>query len=114
MIRIKRGITVRKKHKKLLKQVRGYKGSRSRRVKTAREALMKSLVYAYRDRRVKKREQRKLWILKINARLKQEGLTYSKFIKALKDNKIELDRKVLTQLASNEPQVFKKIVEKVK
>ncbi len=114
MTRVKRGKTTRKKHKKLLKAAKGQRGARSRRVKVAREALTKSLAYAYRDRRTKKREKRKLWITQINAAVRSQGLTYNQFIKKLKDNKIELNRKILADLAQSNPEVFKKIVEKIK
>lgn len=114
MVRVKRGLMVRKRHKKLLKQVKGFRGVRKHRVKLAKEALFKAGTYAYRDRRVKKREFRKLWIIRINAALKEYGLKYSQFINGLKKAKIELDRKILADLAANEPEEFKKIVEKVK
>jgi large subunit ribosomal protein L20 len=105
---------VKKRHKKLLKQVKGFRGTRKHRVKLAREALFKAGTYAYRDRRVKKREFRRLWIVRINAALKEYGMKYSQFINGLKKAKIELDRKILADLAANEPEEFKKIVEKVK
>jgi large subunit ribosomal protein L20 len=114
MTRVKRGLMVKKRHKKLLKQVKGFRGARKHRVKLAKEALFKAGTYAYRDRRVKKREFRKLWIIQINAALKEYGLRYSQFINGLKKAKVELDRKILADLAANEPEEFKKIVEKVK
>lgn len=114
MTRVKRGLMVKKRHKKLLKQVKGFRGTRKHRVKLAREALFKAGTYAYRDRRVKKREFRRLWIVRINAALKEYGMKYSQFINGLKKAKIELDRKILADLAANEPEEFKKIVEKVK
>lgn len=114
MTRVKRGVMVKKRHKKLLKQVKGFRGTRKHRVKLAKEALFKAGTYAYRDRRAKKREFRRLWILRINAALKEYGLRYSQFINGLKKAKIELDRKILADLAVNKPEEFKKIVEKVK
>ena len=114
MVRIKRGKITRKKHKKILKAAKGYKGARSRRVRVAKEAVMKALSYAYRDRRRKKRDFRRLWIVRLNAAVREYGLSYSKFKKRLKESKIEIDRKILADLAINEPEVFEKIVEKVK
>lgn len=114
MTRVKRGLMVKKKHKKLLKQVKGFRGSRKHRIKLAKEAILKAGVYAYRDRRVKKREFRRLWIVQINAGLKEYGIKYSQFIQGLERAKIELDRKILADLAKNNPNEFKKIVEKVK
>jgi len=114
MTRVKRGVTVTKKHKKLKKSIKGYRGARSRRIKAGREALLKALAYSYRDRRTKKREFRKLWITRINAALKDKNLNYSQFIKALKEKNIELDRKILADLALNEPEIFQKVIEKVK
>jgi len=113
MARVKRGLMVRKKHKKLLKQVKGFRGARKHRIKLAKEALFKAGTYAYRDRRTKKRHFRQLWITQINAALKEYGLRYSQFIQGLKKAKIELDRKILAGLAKDEPEEFKKIVEKV-
>lgn len=113
MVRVKRGIMVRKRHKKLLEQTKGYRHGRKNLVKRAREAMLKAGTYAYRDRRVKKREFRRLWIIKINAAVRPYGLSYSQFIKGLNDAKIPLDRKILADLAENHPEEFKKIVEKV-
>ena len=110
MPRIKRGKTVRRKHKKIKAQVKGYIRSRRASVKRAKEAIYKAGRYSYRDRRTKKREARRRWIVKINAGLSASGLRYSEFIKKLKDNKIELDRKILSDLAENEPKVFEEIV----
>lgn len=110
MVRIKRGSTVRKKHKKIFKQTKGMKGIRRSSVKKAKEAVLKSLSYAYRDRRTKKRETRKLWIIRLNNALREEGISYSVFINMLKLKKIELDRKILSEIAVKEPEVFKKIV----
>ncbi len=114
MARVKRGTTVKKRHKKILEKTRGFRHGRKNLIKRAKEALLKSGVYAYRDRRAKKRAFRRLWIVKINAALREEGLTYSKFIDGLNKSKIDLDRKVLADLAQNHPHAFKKIGEKVK
>ena len=114
MARIKRGVQTRKKHKKILKQAKGYRGARSRTFKVAKQAVMKSGQYAYRDRRQKKRIFRSLWIIRINAAAKENGLTYSKLIAGLKKAKIELDRKTLADLAVNDKEAFSLIVEEAK
>jgi len=114
MVRIKRGKIKRKRRKRLLKQTKGFRWGRKSKYRLAKEALMKALGYAYRDRRVKKREFRKLWQIQINAACRQFGLSFSKFINLLKKNKIELDRKILAQMAREKPEIFKKIVEEVK
>jgi large subunit ribosomal protein L20 len=114
MPRVKRGKTHLKKRKKLLRQVKGYMWGRKSKIKLARVAALKAGVYAYRDRRVKKREARKLWQIQINAASRLHGLNYSKFIHGLKTAKIELDRKILADLAQNHPVVFAKIVEQAK
>jgi len=114
MSRVKRGVMVKKRHKKLLKLTKGYRHTRKNLVKVAKQATFKAGTQAYRDRRNKKREFRRLWIVKVNAAVRAEGLTYSKFIKGLKDKKIDLDRKILADLAVNNPEELKKIIEKVK
>lgn len=114
MTRIKRGKSKLKKRKKLLKQTKGFKWDRKSKARAAKDALRHALTYQYRDRRRKKRDFRRLWQIKINAAVREEGLSYSKFIHLLKENKIELDRKILADLAEHEPGVFKKIVEKAK
>ncbi len=114
MPRVKRGTTVKKKHKKIKREVRGYLKTRRASVKKAKEALIKAGQHAYRDRKRKKREMRKLWIIRLNAALREHGLTYSKFINLLKKNNIELDRKILSQMAEKEPEIFEKIVKEVK
>lgn len=114
MTRVKRGTTRAKKRKKLLRQTKGYRWGRKNLVKLAKVAVLKAGVYAYRDRRRKKREMRRLWQIKINAACRALGLTYSKFIHQLKKAKIELDRKILAQLAEFYPEIFKKIVEEIK
>jgi len=114
MARVKRGVLKRKRKKKLIRQAKGYKWGRKSKYRAAKDALKHAWTYAYRDRRAKKREFRQLWQIQINAACRQEGMSYSRFINALKKNKIELDRKILADLAKDYPEVFKKIVEKVK
>jgi len=113
MARVKRGVQSKKRHKKILKQAKGYRGARSRTYKVAKQAVMRAGQYAYRDRRQKKRVFRSLWIQRINAGVRAEGITYSKFINGLNKSGIKLDRKVLADIAYNNPEVFKSIVKKV-
>ena len=113
MSRTKRGVVSRAKHKKVLKAVKGQYGRRKNTIRIARQAMEKAMQYAYRDRKAKKREFRSLWIQRINAGVRAEGLTYSKFINGLAKSKIKLDRKVLSELAYNNPEVFKSVVKKV-
>ena len=113
MARVKRGVTSRAKHKKVFKAVKGQWGRRKNTIRVARQAMEKAMQYAYRDRKAKKREFRSLWIQRINAGVRNEGLTYSKFINGLIKSKIKLDRKVLAELAYNNPEAFKSIVKKV-
>ena len=113
MSRVKRGVTSKAKHKKVFKFVKGQCGRRKNAIRIARQAMEKALQYAYRDRRAKKREFRSLWIQRINAGVRSEGMTYSKFINGLNKSKIKLDRKVLADLAYNNPEAFKTIVKKV-
>ena len=113
MARVKRGTTTHARHKKVLKQSKGFYGRTSTTYRAARERLEKSLQYAYRDRRVKKREFRGLWIQRINAAAREHGLTYSRFINGLKKAGIEMDRKVLAAIAYDDPATFKAIVDKV-
>ena len=114
MPRVKRGITHVKKRRTLLKQAKGFRWGRKNLIKQAKTAVIKAGAYAYRDRRAKKRTARALWNIKINAGVREHGLSYSTFINALKKKKIELDRKILADLAENEPDILKKIVENVK
>ena len=114
MVRVKRGKIAHKRRKHLLKYAKGFRWGRKAKYRAAKEALYHAWEYAYRDRRVKKRDFRKLWQIQINAACRQFGISYSKFIAGLKKNKIELDRKILSQLAQNHPQIFAKIIEKVK
>lgn len=111
MSKIKHSVATRKRKKKLLKKTKGFWGDRSKQFQQARRALMHALVYAYRDRRVKKREFRSLWIARINAACRGEGITYSVFMNGLKKSKVGLDRKVLADLAVNDSMAFKKLVE---
>ena len=112
MTRIKGGPRAHRKHKKVLSATKGYRGTRRKLFKRAQEAYLHAGQHAYVGRRLRRRDIRRLWIIRINAILKENGLTYSKFISLLKDAKIELDRKVLAQLAIEDPDVFKKIIEK--
>jgi len=112
MARVKRGVTSHAKHKKILKAVKGQWGRRKNTIRVARQAMEKAMQYAYRDRRAKKREFRSLWIQRINAGVRAEGLTYSKFINGLNKSGIKLDRKVLAEIAYENPEAFKTIVKK--
>ncbi len=114
MARVKRGVTKHARHKKVLKLAKGYVGRSSTAYRPALERVEKALQYAYRDRRNKKREFRGLWIQRINAAVREHGLTYSKFIAGLKAAGVEMDRKVLAALAYDEPAGFAAIVEKAK
>ncbi len=112
MARVKRGVTSHAKHKKVLKAVKGQWGRRKNTIRVARQAMEKAMQYAYRDRRVKKREFRSLWIQRINAGVRAEGLTYSKFVNGLNKSGIKLDRKILAEIAYDNPEAFKTIVKK--
>jgi large subunit ribosomal protein L20 len=114
MARIKRGVTARKKRRKILKMAKGFFGARSRLLRTATEAVNKALTNAYRDRRARKRDFRKLWIARINAAARLNNITYSRLIDGMKKANIELDRKILAELAVNDPQGFAKVVALVK
>lgn len=114
MPRVKRGTTVKAKHKKLLSNTKGFRHGRKNLVRMARQADLKAGLYAYRDRRNKKRDFRRLWIIQINAACKLNDIKYGIFINGLKTHKIELDRKVLSQIAQENPEEFKKLVEKVR
>ena len=113
MARVKRGVTSKAKHKKVLKAVKGQWGRRKNTIRVAKQAMEKAMQYAYRDRKTKKREFRSLWIQRINAGVRAEGLTYAKFINGLSKSKIKLGRKVLAELAYNNPEAFKSVVKKV-
>jgi large subunit ribosomal protein L20 len=112
MARVKRGVTTHARHKKVLKQAKGYRGRNKNVFRAAIERVEKGLQYAYRDRRVRKRTFRALWIQRINAGAREHGLTYSQFMNGIKLAGIEIDRKVLSDLAVREPDAFKSIVEK--
>ena len=112
MARVKRGVTSHAKHKKVLKAVKGQWGRRKNTIRVARQAMEKALQYAYRDRRTKKRNFRSLWIQRINAGVRSEGLTYSKFINGLSKSGIKIDRKILAEIAYDNPEAFKTIVKK--
>ena len=112
MARVKRGVTSHAKHKKVLKAVKGQWGRRKNTIRVARQAMEKAMQYAYRDRRTKKREFRSLWIQRLNAGVRAEGLTYSKFINGLNKSGIKLDRKVLAEIAYDNPEAFKTIIKK--
>ena len=114
MPRIKRGVTTRAKHKRILDQAKGYRGRRKNTIRIARQAVEKAGQYAYRDRKVKKRSFRALWIQRINAAVRAEGLTYSQFMRGVKLAGIELDRKVMADLAMNEEAAFKTIIAQAK
>ena len=112
MARVKRGVTSKAKHKKVLKAVKGQWGRRKNTIRVAKQAMEKAMQYAYRDRRAKKREFRSLWIQRLNAGVRAEGLTYSRFINGLNKSGIKLDRKVLAEIAYDNPEAFKTIVKK--
>jgi large subunit ribosomal protein L20 len=112
MARVKRGVTSRKRHKKVLKAAKGYYGARSRTIKVARQAVIKAGQYAYRDRKQHKREIRSLWIVRINAAARAYGLSYSRLIAGLKKAEIALDRKSLAELAIFDQATFNKVAEK--
>ena len=112
MARVKRGVTSKAKHKKVLKSVKGQWGRRKNTIRVAKQAMEKAMQYAYRDRRNKKRDFKSLWIQRINAGVRAEGLTYSKFINGLSKSGIKLDRKILAEIAYDNPEAFKTIVKK--
>ena len=114
MARVKRGVTTHAKHKKILEQAKGYYGRRKNTIRVARQAVEKAGQYAYRDRKVKKRSFRALWIQRINAAVRMEGLTYGQFMHGLKLAGIELDRKVLADIAMHEGEVFSTIIAQAK
>ena len=112
MARVKRGVTSKAKHKKVLKAVKGQYGRRKNTIRVARQAMEKAMQYAYRDRRNKKKDFKSLWIQRINAGVRAEGLTYSKFINGLSKSGIKLDRKIIAEIAYDNPEAFKTIVKK--
>ena len=114
MPRVKSNVPARKRHKKIIRQAKGYRGGRSRLYRTAREAVERSMSYAFRDRKVNKRRFRSLWVARINAAVRAEGLGYSQFIKGLRGARIDLDRKMLAELAVSDPLAFRKLAEAAK
>ena len=114
MSRVRRGTKKRKRRSKILKLAKGYWGARSRNYRTAKEAVERALQFSYRDRRTRKRDFRRLWIIRIKAAAENNGISYSRFIHGLKLSNIELDRKILAELAVSSPQSFVRIVQKVK
>ena len=114
MARVKRGVTAHARHKKTLKQAKGYYGRRKNTIRTAKQAVEKAMQYAYRDRKVRKRNFRALWVQRINAAVREHGMVYSRFIDGLNKAGIEIDRKVLSDLAITEPEAFKAIVEQAR
>ena len=114
MARVKRGVTAHAKHKKVLEQAKGFYGRRKNTIRTAKAAVDKAGQYAYRDRKVRKRSFRSLWIQRINAAARIEGMTYARFIHGLDRAGIEIDRKVLADIAGNDPAAFKAIADKVR
>ncbi len=114
MPRVKRGKTHLKKRRKLMKRVKGFEGGRKKLIKLAKTAETKAGAHAYKDRRLKKRNMRKLWQIRINAAVRDMDMSYSKFMGALKQKQVGLNRKVLAELAANNPKIFKKIVDFVK
>lgn len=114
MPRVKRGVHARKKRRKVLEQAKGYRGTKHSSYKRAKEQVQRSLRYAYRDRRVRKREFRKLWITRINAGARLNGLSYNQFMHGLKQAEIDLDRKVLADLAVSDPEMFSSLADQAK
>ncbi|MDD7910032.1 MULTISPECIES: 50S ribosomal protein L20 [Pseudovibrio] len=112
MSRVKRGVTAHARHKKVLKAAKGYYGRRKNTIRTAKQAVEKAAQYAYRDRKARKRNFRALWIQRINAATREHGMTYGRFIDGLNKAGIEVDRKVLSDLAINQPEAFKALVDK--
>ncbi len=113
-MRVKRGATRHRRHKKVLEQTSGFRGSRSKLFRPARLALEKSLVYAYRDRRQRKRQFHRLWIIRINAAAREQGLSYSRLMNGLKRAGVEIDRKILADLAASDPKTFSELAELAK
>lgn len=111
MTRVKRGVTAHRRHKRLLKAAEGRRGTRSKLIKPAREALLHAMAYATRDRKQRKRQMRELWIVRINAGVRQHGLSYSRFVAGLRKADIEIDRKILADLAVRDEPTFARIVE---
>ena len=113
MTRVKRGVSASKRRKKIIKMAKGFRWRRKSHYRAAKEAITKAGQYSYRDRRTKKRTFRSLWILRLNNALRQNGLKYNSFIKKLKDQKVEIDRKIMSQLAISNPETFKSLLKKL-
>ncbi|MFC7343422.1 50S ribosomal protein L20 [Saccharopolyspora griseoalba] len=111
MARVKRAVNAQKKRRTILESTRGYRGQRSRLYRKAKEQMLHSFTYSYRDRRARKGEFRKLWITRINAATRQHGMSYNKFVQGLKAAEVEVDRKILAELAVNDPQAFEALVD---
>ncbi|MCM8765627.1 MAG: 50S ribosomal protein L20 [Candidatus Omnitrophica bacterium] len=114
MPRVKHSVATHKRHKKILKQAKGYWGARSKLYRRAKETVQRALVYSYRDRKVKKRQFRRLWITRISIACKNLGISYNRFMQGLKEAKVDLNRRILADLAVNDPDAFTKLVELVK
>lgn len=114
MARVKRGISVKKRHKRVLKLAKGYRGGKSKLFRTAKEAVNRALAYQYRDRKARKRSFRRLWIVRINAAAREQGLSYSKFINGLNKAGINLNRKMLADMAVKDPAAFAELTKKAK
>jgi|TARA_B000000565_G_C23628576_1_gene317846 large subunit ribosomal protein L20 len=112
-MRVKTSVASKRRKKRLLKQTKGFWGQRKNVFRRAKETLLRSMAYSYRDRKAKKRTMRSLWITRINAALREEGYTYSKFIHAMKTKEIDLDRRVLAELAVNHPEKFKQLIQSI-
>ena len=113
MARVKRGVTSHARHKKVLELTKGHRGGRSKNIREAKSSLLHAGAYAFAGRKLRKRNMRSLWIIQLGNAVRNEGLSYSKFINALKVNEIKLDRKILADIAINDPESFKKIVQEV-
>lgn len=114
MVRVKTSVTSHRRKKRVLKRAKGQFGHKSKRYRQAKRSVLKGLTYAFRDRKVRKREFRRLWILRINAACQEEGISYSRFMKGLKDAKVAIDRKLIAELAVNSPVAFKELVKVAK
>lgn len=114
MARVKRGVTSKRKHKKVFASTKGYRGTKRKLIRVAKEAVLHAGQYAYHGRKRKKRDFRRLWITRISEAVKQEGISYSSFIHKMQEKEIKLDRKILNYLLLNDPNTFKQIVERVK
>ena len=113
MVQVNKAVASHRRHRKIIKRAKGYRGARSRTFKVAAQAVRRAEQYAYRDRRQRKREFRRLWILRLNAACRRHGINYSRFIHSLKDAGIELDRKVLSRMAMEEPTAFETLLKRI-